>query len=334
MVRGGRQVVVVVVACAGVLAGCRADPAAAPQPIHDTDAGATAASVSADSVPLSVLSGAVPACPAGSAHPNVCCRSGPDEATVCSERAVSPFEPCDSASLTFPDPRTCCPLEGSGACAPLSDGGEPGEAGSHSACSFPCGPDGYPPSKLSDDGGFSSCADIGPTGGSCVYCCEGLGCPSNVCHCPAIPVNAPPDAASCRCGPQCDACPAGWDSSFGVPDLCCRTLAEGRECFSQAGTIEPLYTFATCPFSFGATGVRSCNCSHRASDGHVYRITCDASQTPPCVCVRDGQVTAKLDSFGCPSSGFATPMPGPASIGAQNAAIASLNAACGFPNGP
>jgi hypothetical protein len=190
-------------------------------------------------VDVSAVSGSVPACNVGYAHPSVCCLASPTQATVCTECPAAPFGACDSAALTFPDPRLCCSLDG-GACRDVSVGSiAPTDAG-NGACYYPCGPGGYPPDKLiSSAVTIPACADgMGSPNPVCEYCCSGEGtattCALNECNCPLELPGSPP----CVCGPQCNVCPSGWQVPQGGTDLCCRTDSLGEvECFSQATSI-------------------------------------------------------------------------------------------------
>lgn len=211
-----------------------------------------------EQVGASTISGYIPTCEAGYAHPNVCCRSGPREPTGCEECQSAPFRVCGDGSLAFPDPRTCCSLDDDTGCEEarvmslLPDAGYP--AGGVGSCAYACGPGGFPADELPDAGtSLAPCVGGALDGGSgvpCVYCCWTTpsspcpGCPpdgtdtlcaSNVCSCPAEVPGSPP----CVCGPQCSACPAGWDvPASGQFDLCCRTNDAGvTDCFSIANSI-------------------------------------------------------------------------------------------------
>jgi hypothetical protein len=169
----------------------------------------------------------VAACITGHAHPNVCCHAGPTQPTVCTECPAEPFGVCDKESLTFPDPRSCCSLEDGGCTATTQS-----DAGVAGNCLFPCGPGGYPPNELGDAAGLPACSDMVDSSfaSQCAYCCVGsvktAGCAANTC----TQVGA--------CGPQCGACPTGWQVPPGGIDLCCRTDSAGvDECFSQANSI-------------------------------------------------------------------------------------------------
>jgi hypothetical protein len=134
-------------------------------------------------VSVSVLGGPVPACPAGQAHPNVCCsNTGPLQlAGTCVEYPQTPFLACSSlaiGSLIFPDPQTCCPLDGIGACSPA-----PKAPATQPGCYEGCGP----------GGAYVATPDASPGG----QCCYGGGLSLTG---PSTPFRCPAD--------QCDAAPA------------------------------------------------------------------------------------------------------------------------------
>ena len=152
----------------------------------------------------SQVSGTVTSCAVGSAHPNVCCTAGPNEAASCWTYPGSPFTQCDSNATTYPDPRSCCPLDGSSACSAATAT----DAGAGDACTYACLPGWYLPSSPSnneccqtDSDGNTQCVGFGGTGELT----------------------------------PCGGCPSGWQTPQGLPDLCCAEDANSTiECFSQA----------------------------------------------------------------------------------------------------
>jgi hypothetical protein len=227
------------------------------------------------------LVGPVVACGGGRAHPNVCCRGG-----ACRAQPDAPFAACAAGTLTFPDRRRCCALGTPADCvdqAP-SDAGSAGPA--FGACSLPCGPEGRP----ADGDTFPACFNE-PTTVACEYCCAGLGCTANICHCPASPT-------PCACDtPACAACPDGWSAVVPQVDLCCREGA--HECFSQS-------TFVRAPAEGGGTFSGPDRCEkYESSNGHVYDAQCDKKVTPACTCSLDGTTTMTFD-FGDGACEFAT----------------------------
>ncbi|HTB77946.1 MAG TPA: hypothetical protein VK762_32095 [Polyangiaceae bacterium] len=186
------------------------------------------------------VSGSVPACDSGYAHPSVCCEPAPYQSAECVEDSDAPFRSCGHW-LTFPDARTCCSLADGKTCtAPMPVSA----SGSTVPCDLPCGPGGYlPDDPLGDAGpvGMPDCADD-PTG-FCAACCYGMfsetgSNPTQITPvlCAAI-VSSQGGPAICSDG----ACPDGWQVPPGGQfDVCCRTSDGGAsECFSRANAIEP-----------------------------------------------------------------------------------------------
>jgi hypothetical protein len=200
------------------------------------------------SVSESILSRPVFACGAGLAHPNVCCSATPGEASACLAYPDAPFQPCNDGQQTFPDPRSCCPLDGTGACSPPAADAGPGSGGGGSgggyACTYPC-----PPNFAPSGGACCPVATQGATSnGACIAYAVAPACPPTpACDCPAE--SADGGVATCECdiaapcttppAPQCEPCPDGWQVPEGEPGLCCQENASGIiACFSQA--IPPL----------------------------------------------------------------------------------------------
>jgi hypothetical protein len=236
--------------------------------------GGAGRSADPQAVSMFALIGDVPACAAGYAHPNACCQRG-----ACLEDPSDPFAACDKTSLTFPDRRTCCALADGNACIAASnmDAGIDGAA--TAPCSLPCGPEGYPAGETQ----FSACSNP-PSAISCVYCCSGLGCPSDECNCPAQFEGSPP----CACNtPRCSQCPDGWQAvQASQVDLCCRAGASGStECFSQSGQVE-----APAEGSAMTSGPNGCD-AYQSANGHFKEVFCDTTMTPQCTCSLDGIIT-------------------------------------------
>lgn len=275
-------------------------------------------SVRSTSQPVSLgdISGTATPCGAGSAHPNVCCEAGPNQASACVAYPNAPFTQCADGSTTYPDPRTCCPLDGHGACAapppqtlPLGDAG-PGSGG---ACVYPCPVGWYSPDPNAGPGPAGSSGSSGGNGGLVgVTCCEtnpdgsgqcmgggsaGSGC---ACACPSCDSDGScPPCPPCNCPaqppqtPSCDPCPPGWQTPQGDPLLCCSTAADGTiSCFSQGVPPPPPgnpsdagVAPASC-FGGGGGGpdgsFTQCGCSETVN-GNDYTVTCtDPGGT--CVC--------------------------------------------------
>jgi hypothetical protein len=221
--------------CVTFLAACSGRPTSTPPP-----GGEATITGNLSTVPVVVasLTSSVTACPAGYAHASVCCRGGPEASTVCVEYPEAPFHQCDAQSLTFPNPRSCCPLDGSSACVqqpnPSTNPAASDSAGA--SCSYPCGPGGYPPAEDHEVApGPAACTDV-PAGQACRYCCVGPApaeCATNLANCGAQ------DTCQSPAPSPCGACPDGWRAPTGIPDLCCRTTGTSAECFSQAIQILP-----------------------------------------------------------------------------------------------
>ena len=261
----------------------------------------------------SAVSGSVSACSSGSAHPNACCSAGPNQASSCVTYPQAPFTQCESGTTTYPDPRTCCPLDGSGSCeatpptaldAGSSSSGSGGSGASGGGCSYACPPGWYAPDGNTDDGccttdsnGGSECMGSGgSSGSSCVCACDDSGvCPP--CNCPEEPATT------------CAACPPGWQTpQGGDPTLCCTTDGSGViECFSQAGSSTGVnealdagggFTSGACSGTGSADGALGpCGCQE-SGNGHTYNVNCDPG-TNTCTCTIDnGAPVATFSSNG------------------------------------
>jgi hypothetical protein len=236
----------ILVALGGIASGCRSDPTPGGT-LAESDAAAAIVSVE-----VSAIAGPVRACPAGQAHPLVCCVGSPGVLPTCYETAAAPFGECPAGAYAFPDGRTCCPLDGpsggqsggSTACAstPADDPSGATDAGAAAApaCNLPCPPGAYSNTTIGFEATTPACtpADVSLPGAECLFCCfdngtpGGASCMSNTCDCPG---NYP-----CQCIPSCPTCPAGWQPpAAGQFDLCCQTSAGGTtRCFSQSSVVE------------------------------------------------------------------------------------------------
>jgi hypothetical protein len=211
---------------------------------------------------LSELNKPVVACGGGYAHSNVCCEGGPGKASSCGVYPGAPFQACGSGYATYPNPESCCPIDGSGDCIAPPPSPPPPTPG----CSYAC-----PPGQYQPDGDPTSCCfqqgDVivcsggsGVSGGSggttcppppvcsCPVCLEGetcsCVCEETTCSSPPPPVCECPECADgpcppCDCGPSpppaptCPVCPPGWQVPQGEPLLCCNASGGAIECFSQ-----------------------------------------------------------------------------------------------------
>jgi hypothetical protein len=302
-------------------------------------------STASQEVAPSAVSGSVAACADGSAHPNVCCTAGPNQAGSCVVYPQAPFTPCDPGATTYPDPRSCCSLDGSGTCSAPPAGGTSGggSAGGGSSvgsggggsggtgCSYACPPGWYSPDSSgtccqTDSSGATTCTASGGVdfgGPACSGSCTCPACPDDSGTCP--PCSCPPPG-SCPTPPTaCGSCPPGWQSPQGQPDLCCTTDANGViECFSQAfppGQGGSSSTDAGAGPSSGSCGasvstdgaVGPCGCDEQTG-GHTYSVNCDPG-TNVCTCSTDNG--APTGSF--PDDGNTCGDP------------ATLFSSCGFP---
>jgi hypothetical protein len=271
------------IAAAGV--GCQNGAALSPSTIDGSANGRETGDGSTDELStftVAELIGAVGPCAVGYAHPNVCCHRG-----ACTERPHAPFAACDLDSLTFPDRGLCCSLDHAGDCVAASAPDAGADAGPP-RCALPCSPAG----KTAASANFGECSNQENL--SCVYCCEGLSCPSNGCNCPEgppCPADAPagscPTQPPCTCDtPTCAACPASWTDAAPQVDLCCRGSASGSpECFSQAASVNA-------PAESGGmfSGPNGCEI-YNSMGGHTYDLACDVTMTPQCTCSLDGAPT-------------------------------------------
>jgi hypothetical protein len=268
-----RRATVLAVLIAATATGCQSG-AALSSPDGSANSRETGSGLTGQPLNLTVgdLIGAVGACPSGYAHPNVCCQRG-----VCTERPATPFAACSLEALTFPDRSRCCSLDRADECvdAPKLDVGVDGGVRN---CSLPCSPGGKPAGGQPLGPCTNQASQVG-----CAYCCEGLGCTSNICHCPPLP----PNGGSCACNtPTCDACPAAWMEAGPQVDLCCRSSSSGSpECFSQAVAVNS-------PAEGGSifSGPNGCEIYH-STGGHTYDVACDVTLTPQCTCSLDGATT-------------------------------------------
>lgn len=225
--------------------------------------------VSSTSEPVSlsaISNAATTACAPGYAHPNVCCEAGPNQAASCLAYPKAPFTQCESGSTTYPDPRSCCSLDGNGDCTdppppPPADAG----VSSGGSCAYTCPVGWYSPPGTNGAGSSSSGGSVAaPT------CCETLADGSGVCTAGTSSASSGPGGSSSSSGgvptssssssggptssssssggnapapspgpsspptTTCDACPPGWQTPDGEPLLCCSTAPDGTiSCFSQ-----------------------------------------------------------------------------------------------------
>jgi hypothetical protein len=237
------------------------------------------------------VSGSVIPCPTGAAHRNACCQGGPNTAAACGVYPQAPFHACDPDWMTYPDPATCCDLNDPSHCAAPPSVSPPTPTGH---CVYACPPGYYPAGPIS------------PRTGSC--CSTPTSPPQNPRGCFGWAPGSAYDTGQTFCD---FVCPEGWQPlTPGSPDVCCRSLDGGVECFSQAtgpaGT--PTLPSSGAPKACmgsggGSSGVSQCACSSTVG-AHSYALTCSGSNTTQtCTCTMDGATTATVTSTYCsPSS--------------------------------
>lgn len=301
--------------------------------------------VSSTSQPVSLgdISATPAACPSGSAHPNACCETGPNQAASCVTYPGAPFTQCASGWTTYPDPRTCCPLDGKGECAvppPPSDV----DAGSPppDTCVYPCPLGWYEPSgptPVTNGGssggttfptccqtnpdGSGQCMGGGSAGGGCTCACPSCDPSADACP-PCPPCNCPEQPPST---PSCSACPPGWQVPQGDPLLCCTENPDGSiSCFSQGvpppppgqpedAGVAPASCFGGGGGSTDGATFTQCGCSETVN-GVDYTVTCtDPGATCSC-------------STGGANGTTSGPVPEPST---QCNDMGALFAACNFP---
>ena len=305
-------------------------------------------SLGSTSEPVSIPDVSTPAtpCDSGYAHPNVCCEASAGQPASCVAYPGAPFTQCASGATTYPDPRSCCPLDGNGACAapppPPVDAGAGG-----GSCSYSCPVGWYSPPASGGSGGTAvdstccvtaadgstTCTGGGPLGGGggAASSSSGSGTPC-ACACPACDPDSGtcPPCPPCNCpaqpapAPSCDACPPGWQTPEGEPQLCCSTAPDGTiSCFSQGVPPPPPTEQDAGPPSaacFGGGGggpdgssFTQCGCTETVG-GTDYTVTCtDPGGT--CVC-----------SEGASNSGPTVPESSP-----NCSDVTALFTSCGFP---
>jgi hypothetical protein len=266
----------------------------------------------------STVSGTVPSCGTGDAHPNVCCQASAGQAAQCGVYIGAPFQPCDSGWTAYPDPRSCCTLDDPSNCGAPPPSPPPLPPG---VCGYACEPGWYPIQNgccqdtgngqgvcygwasagdggIFDDGGPTTCVDAG-------FDDSGNGTPG----CDPTPQPPTADAGDQPGQPPCTyACPAGWQRAVGAADVCCRDLGGGEiECFSQAtgpqgggssggdGGVDPTPADGgvfdagaddASTMVCGSSNNGQCMCSSSVG-GHSYELDCsDTAQV--CTCILDG----------------------------------------------
>jgi hypothetical protein len=310
-------------------------------------------SVKSTSQPVSVgdVSGTANPCPSGSAHPNVCCESGPNQATSCVVYPNAPFTQCTSGTTAYPDPRTCCPLDGNGQCAVPPPQSLPSDGGvaSGGSCVYPCPVGWYSPPDSSGSsssggagGGVTCCETASDGSSSCVGSGGGTSGGGCTCACPSCDSDGScPPCPPCNCpsqgpspAPSCDACPPGWQTPQGEPLLCCSEGPDGTiSCFSQgvpppppgdegdAGVTVPASCFGGGGGSEDGGTFTQCGCSETVGSTQ-YNVTCTSGD--------DGGGTCTCSTgTGSGGSTTGTVIPQPSTACDD---VGALFSACGFPS--
>jgi hypothetical protein len=117
----------------------------------------------------------VGACPAGFAHPNICCEATATDEPTCGEWENDKFRACDSGWSTYPNAASCCSLSNPANCIDTpEDAGVTSVPPPAYGCGFICPPGSYsPPSDITPGGPISnSCCTYDPASG--ITACEGV----------------------------------------------------------------------------------------------------------------------------------------------------------------
>jgi hypothetical protein len=230
----------------------------------------------------------ITSCPAGFAHPNICCEGGMDTPSTCGAYLNAPFRPCDSGWQTYPNAAECCSLDDPSKCvAPTSSGvgnigGPRGNGGG--SCNWACPPGWWPeatkgvPETPSCDPSANGgkCDPPGPSynSGSCCQMlssggtvCQGWGfdnsSPSTTC---AVPLPSPPpiyDAGPASDGGVYDSGPS-YDAGFGGYDGGPYDCDGGIGGYGGGG---PVGQSCACPDGFKASSAEADVCCRGINDG-------------------------------------------------------------------
>jgi hypothetical protein len=149
------------------------------------------------SVDPSTVKGSAAACPAGYAHPNVCCESSQGAAPQCGAYEQHPFQACESGWTTYPNPLTCCSLKNDQDCIDTpTDAGAP--VPPSYGCGYVCPPGWYPdPNAPPPTPESGSCCTKDPKTGQ--EECEGWASAS-----PGVPVMVNGTGGGDPSGPPCE----------------------------------------------------------------------------------------------------------------------------------
>ena len=271
----------------------------------------------------------VTSCPAGFAHPNICCEGGMDTPSTCGAYLNAPFRPCDSGWQTYPNAAECCSLDDPAKCvAPTRSGTGNFGGGYGGSCNWACPPGWWPeaskdlpstpPCVPSANG--SKCPPPAPTSNSGT-CCQMLSSGGTVCQGWAVdstypstctlPQPTPPpiyDAGVPSDGGAYDSGDSGpgYDAGFGGYDAGPYDCDGGLGGYG-GGTIGQS---CSCPEGFNASNAEGDVCCRGLNDG-----------TTECFSVANGGPSTGNGSSGSgggslpPSVGSGSPNAGPTCAG-------------------
>lgn len=181
-------------------------------------------------------------CPAGFAHPNICCEGGMNTPSTCGAYLDAPFRPCDSGWSTYPNAAECCSLDDPSKCVAPTGSGIGNIGGGNNgggSCNWACPPGWWPETTK---GGETPPCDPSVNGGKCGgplppsynsgSCCQLLSSGGTICQGWAVDVTTPDcaypvpqpypdidagpgpgsDAAASDAGPAPDAGLGGYDA--------------------------------------------------------------------------------------------------------------------------
>jgi hypothetical protein len=250
-------------------------------------------------VPVSEIALPVVACPGGSAHPNVCCESGPGKAASCGVYPEAPFQACDPTATTYPDPRSCCPIDGSTECVAPPPASPPSSPGCGYAC--PAGqyqPEGSPAgtccftdgdttacsgvvgvgvgTSMSADAGFGATVDSGVTVGGDTGIGVDASCGISTCACPACAEGEACAPCACPLEPSCAPLPAP------TPVCSCPACLKGESCppcdCNVSPPKTPTPTCGVCPLGWQVPAGEPYLCCEEGPGGV---IECFSQGVPP-----------------------------------------------------
>jgi hypothetical protein len=105
------------------------------------------------------VSGSCNACPAGYAHPNVCCESVAGVPAQCGAYVQHPFQSCQAGWQTYPNPLTCCSLKDDKDCIDTPTT-EPAPSPPPYGCGYACPPGWYTPAGAPKSPNEGECCQV------------------------------------------------------------------------------------------------------------------------------------------------------------------------------